>query len=630
MRATGPTSSRSSSAAPPALPPARPRDLLLAAAAYALLALVFTWPAVTQLRTHLLAGAWDGPMFLWNTWWGPHALFERGEDPLSTRELFFPAGTSLVVNSHALLPALASWPLQKAFGLVPAFNLMVLASFVLAGLGGLLFARELSGDGRAGFVAGAVFAFCHLRVSKVIFFNLFQSWLLAFWAWALWRAWRSRSPGRACAAGVIGAMTFWTDYNLAVLAALWGAAFAVHALIDSGRLGLSRGALLRDWGLMALVLAVLSLPLLLRLRGEYLGESGYVNVAHDESAREATPWWRLLAWGDLDRAAQEQHLPLRQAAFLGYATLLLAGSGAWSWRRRRETWFLGLAMLLFLLLALGPELNLGRSVRVGEEQDVHVPLPYRWLSHLPVLGEIRVAHRFGVLAGLAIAALAALGVRELLQRLAAVRLGASRIARDGALLLACGAVMADFTCLPFPVRTALPPIEPVLRSIAEDPRDCAVLQWPGGRLGDPFFAYYSTVIGKPVYLDGSIARLPASLQQRRLASRLGRVLIQMLEAPGEAALASSVLVRGAQAELREQRIGWIMLSQLDRELLFRSRDPWRPERLRELDARLRATFPEAERAWIANEDALERSAAALSRGRWSDGTLFAVYRVRLP
>ena len=134
-------------------------------------------------------------MFLWNTWWAPHALFVEHATPLRTQHLFYPHGASLVINTHHVLPSLVSAPLQWLFGLVAAYNLMILLSYVLSGLATYLLARDLLDDRRAAFVAALIFAFGHSRSSAIPYFNLLQTQLVVFFIWALWRAWQ-RSSGR--------------------------------------------------------------------------------------------------------------------------------------------------------------------------------------------------------------------------------------------------------------------------------------------------------------------------------------------------------------------------------------------------------------------------------------------------
>jgi hypothetical protein len=609
------------------------RAFLLALLGYVLLTLAFTFPAVLQLRTAMFGGGWDGPMFLWNLWWGPHALFELHRDPLVTDHLFHPLGASLVVNTHCLAPALASWPLQKLVGLVTTYDLMVLLTFVLSGLGAYFFAYDLTKDRRAAFVAGAVFAFGHLRVSKILFFNLIQSELLIFWAWALWRTVDRRSCQAwmwAAIAGVLGAATFWTDYNLAVFAGLWGACFGVAALVTSRRDGGTRAAVLARLVGVVVVLGALCLPLARRLSAEWKAAGEYEAIEESDSFQEATPIARFLVWNDLGGRTLADP-PTRQAAFLGYATLLLAGYGLWKRRKEPLAKFLLFMSAAFLLLALGPELNLGSELQPSPDQALHVPLPYRFVRSIPVLGEIRVAHRFGIVAWMAIALAAGLGAAELLKR--------ARTPKRANLLtaLACTAVMVDFARPPFPKLAPLPPTPPAFEAVRDDPRDVVVVEWPGGRLGDPCFAWYETLHRKPVYLEGSVARttddVRAAQQESKLFRLLRRLFLDDMFKDGEPERDGKRfdrLAKEAREEAREQKVGWIVLSQVDRDLNARRREPFTREELERANARLRQAFPGAKRVWKASDEQIELFRHEPLPGelsRWSVGGLDSIWRL---
>jgi hypothetical protein len=96
-----------------------------------------------------------------------------------------------------------------------------------------------------------------------------------------------------------------------------------------------------------------------------------------------------------------------QILALGYVALALAAVGLVDRRARRIGWLL--AMLVFLALALGPELHL-----VGREQVTELPsplrMPYRVLQQVPLVGVGRAPARFVAPATLCLAILAAQGV----------------------------------------------------------------------------------------------------------------------------------------------------------------------------------------------------------------------------
>jgi hypothetical protein len=93
---------------------------------------------------------------------------------------------------------------------------------------------------------------------------------------------------------------------------------------------------------------------------------------------------------------------------LGLLTVVLAAVGLVGFARedRRAALRWGGVLLLGLVLSLGPSLHIGGA-------DTGVPLPGRLLAELPLLGLMRLPHRWLLVATLALAVLAARGARRL-------------------------------------------------------------------------------------------------------------------------------------------------------------------------------------------------------------------------
>jgi hypothetical protein len=104
-----------------------------------------------------------------------------------------------------------------------------------------------------------------------------------------------------------------------------------------------------------------------------------------------------------------------RTAYLGFSVLLLALLGSWFYRKKRAGFWL-LSALAFAALALGPQLSIGgRSVFTVFK--LTVPLPYAALYYLPFFSIMRTPGRFVVLVMLALAILAAFGVKALNERI---------------------------------------------------------------------------------------------------------------------------------------------------------------------------------------------------------------------
>ena len=122
---------------------------------YLLCSLVFTYPLVLHLTTHV-PGEVEGdvPVYIWNLWWMQQALSE-GISPLFCDYIFAPYGASLAFHAFVFLKAFIAIPLQWFCTAWTAYNMLILATFALAGWGMFLLARHLTGDSRAAWLASS-------------------------------------------------------------------------------------------------------------------------------------------------------------------------------------------------------------------------------------------------------------------------------------------------------------------------------------------------------------------------------------------------------------------------------------------------------------------------------------------
>jgi hypothetical protein len=179
-------------------------------------------------------------------------------------------------------------------------------------------------------------------------------------------------------------------------------------------------------------------------------------------------------------------------AFLGYTTLALALWG--TARRWKQARFWLLAAVIYVLLALGPQL------RLNGQLYPQVPMPYRLVSDLWFVQILRKPDRFNIFLGLPLGMLAAWGVADLLpQRLSKRRLTLLTAAL-GLLIL------REYALVPYP--TAQPTVPAWYSQLAQEPGDFAVLDLPmDSRSFDKHYGFYQTTHGKPL-VEGHVSRPP--------------------------------------------------------------------------------------------------------------------------
>ena len=97
---------------------------------YLFLALVLTYPLVLHVSTHVSGQGVDDPAQTWSLWWAKYSIVDLGVSPLSTDYLFYPVGINLAAYTPTLLNGILSVPLQFAFGVIVAQNLVLFFSLV--------------------------------------------------------------------------------------------------------------------------------------------------------------------------------------------------------------------------------------------------------------------------------------------------------------------------------------------------------------------------------------------------------------------------------------------------------------------------------------------------------------------
>src|SRR5262245_4167594 len=187
------------------------------------LALGFTYPLALHLDTHIAADAGDPVLTAWTLAWDADRM-RHGLRGIWDAPNFFPYAHTLLFSDHLLGIAIFTAPLQWATrNAVLVYNIAFIASFVLAGAGMYLLARDLTGRRDAAIVAAAVFACQPFRASHLSHLQ----WLMTGWLplslWAIHRYGATRAPRYLQGAAVfylLQALTasYFTYYALVPLA----------------------------------------------------------------------------------------------------------------------------------------------------------------------------------------------------------------------------------------------------------------------------------------------------------------------------------------------------------------------------------------------------------------------------
>ena len=196
-------------------------------AALAALLVVMSWPLARDL---LHTGPMDRPDGRLNAWilaWAGRALWTAPSRVFQAPN-FHPLPDALAFSENLLLPGFLLAPVEALLGPVFAYDVALLGSLLVSGLGAYLLVRRASDDRLAAFFAAAYFAAGPHRWTRLAHLHAQMTAFLPFALLALDAFWRRRTLRRALAVGLaLAAQGLASVY----LGAITAAALAVATLV---------------------------------------------------------------------------------------------------------------------------------------------------------------------------------------------------------------------------------------------------------------------------------------------------------------------------------------------------------------------------------------------------------------
>jgi hypothetical protein len=372
------------------LPPPAPKDVTrgeigASLLGHAVLVMAMSWPLITNLAG---SGPLDRPDGRLNTWilaWDVHAL-THAPSRLFQAPIFHPLPDALTFTENLILPALLAAPAILLGTPILGYNLVLLGSAIVSGLGAQLLIRRASGDRLAAFVGGAAFAVGAHRWFRLSHLHAEVTLFLPFVLLAFDRFWERPTLRRGLLVGLLLALQGLSSIYLGAIAAV-ALAVAIGAAVAAG-LGLrSLTRLTAGLLLGAALLAPVAWPYL-RMRafqGVEFTLADQANYATNllSYAASSTRLYGPISGRHLDTDAA------RDALFPGLALLLLGIAGL-ARAPRRFRFVACAASLVAIVISLGPETAV-----------------YRFLyEHVVLFHGIRALSRFSLIPVLALSVLA--------------------------------------------------------------------------------------------------------------------------------------------------------------------------------------------------------------------------------
>lgn len=470
---------------------------------YFLVFCVLTYPLILRFPTHFFTDGGDGLQNVWNLWWVNKAVTQLHQSPWFTRYLHYPQGTSLIGQTLNPFNGFLAIPLLRFFSLTVTHNLIVIFSFVAAGMTAFWLSYFLTKSYWSSLAAGYFFTFSqyhfshaegHLQLVSMEWIPLFVlCWI---------RLVQKPSLPKAAAAGLVLFAVLLCDYYYFFYCVLAGVLIALWYILSKKDLRslLRREYLLGFGGFLAISLLTSGVLVIALLR---ISAQDPLSGAHDpldfsldllatlipgghwRFAQLTEPYWSRLP-GEIHESS----------VYLGASVIFLV---AYSLLARRETrsrfpsFWLWFALLAFFgALALGPALQIfGKRIYSG-------PMPYTLLQAVfPQLKLSGVPVRMIVMVILSAAVLSAMGLSILFEKFSSQRV---------VLLPILGFFLVfDFLPRPLPAtKLDAPEYVTLLKSL---PADGGVLDRAAS---ETIALYYQTIHEKPL-IEGYISRSPKSV-----------------------------------------------------------------------------------------------------------------------
>nr|HMN27245.1 hypothetical protein [Caldilineaceae bacterium] len=492
-----------------------------------LASLVLTWPLTRYFTSHMPGNGIDDPSLGWNLWWVKHQLVDQLTfDIFHAGWMFHPIAINLAFYTLTPLNGLLSVPLQSAFSLVIANNLLVLSSFVLGGYGTFLLVRDLlakcgGSDGAHNMLAATIAAFVYAFAAPKLFYvalgqyNIASSQWIPFCVLYVLRIGRSADLRQALRNGALAALFLifqaWAELTYAsfllifiAIYFLWLAAARLHAQFTTRNLQFIILPFLVMAVLFGLGLAPFLWAMLPDMRAEgdfFTSGGGFSDVFSADLAGYLVPTRLHPLVGDWVAGLPFPN-DVGQQIFIGYAVLAVAVLGLIALLRHsplairnspftihNSPWFWPLVTLFFWWMTLGPRLRwLG--------QETAIPGPFALISLLPFFNGNRYPSRYSVMVLLGVAVLVGFGCQAILTYFSKRRIEAGRL-KDSVsptpisssaqsptryqLVLAVGLVallLFEHLAIPLPLNDFRVPA--LYQTLAAQPGDFSVLELPTG------------------------------------------------------------------------------------------------------------------------------------------------------
>ena len=198
---------------------------------FAGLSLLWTFPLVLHMGTHVPGDPGDNYSILWNLWWARRALTSSDLSFFHTPYLFAPFGADLVNHPHTALQGFFAATVLARVDLVPALNLVILLSVFANFACAYWLTYDIARHRRAATLGAVIFgASPYVSAHLLGHFDLISVWVLPLFGLCLRRALTTGGIRWMIACGVALALAAYSAYYYVVYLGLMAGAYVIGHL----------------------------------------------------------------------------------------------------------------------------------------------------------------------------------------------------------------------------------------------------------------------------------------------------------------------------------------------------------------------------------------------------------------
>ena len=421
-RADPPAGAKKQPAALPLLGKIKPIHIALFVA-YLVIALIMFAPITANMGNTAPGTGGDTYLGLWGVWWVPYALLTLHTSIWSTSLLFWPVGANLVYQTMSPLGGLLTAPFQL-ISIPFAYDVLFFLGFALSGMTMYILANYFTKNFYASAFAGLVYAFSAVHIALAIahidWMNI--EWIPLALYFFIRMIKEKEQYWDAVGLGVSFVLiTFMGDIEQSVMTLLLLAAVLVAYLIPkhtrvlmlTPRFGMQLviaiavGFVIGSWGFIPIINSLLQPGTL--SNANYLNDFPHNMIWSDDLLSFFLPSFYNGLYNGVVASGYGNAIylpsPSERVSFIDYVVMALAIFAMYKDRKRTYLW-LGVG-IIFAWLALGPYLQIYGN-------NTGIPALYQIYHSVPGLGIIREPGRFDVVASIAFAMLAAIGMHSLI------------------------------------------------------------------------------------------------------------------------------------------------------------------------------------------------------------------------